>query len=77
MTEEKERDFRVLRNIEIIDLFKKSERRRSRLRRRMRERVCVEDRLLEDSKSDDNHSFIEESRLKFLRMRWNENGNSV
>ena len=43
----------------------------------MRESVCVECGLLEDSESNDNHSFIEESRLKFLEKRGGENRNSV
>ena len=35
----------------------------------MRESMCIECGLLEDSKSNDDHSFIKESRLKLLEMR--------
>ena len=77
MIEWKEEDFRVLWNVEIIDLSEKREGEWSRFRRWMRESMCVECGLLEDSKSNDDHSFIKESRLKFLEMRWNENGNRI
>ena len=69
MIEWKEEDFRVLWNVEIIDLSEKREGECSRFRRWMRESMCIECGLLEDSKSNDDHSFIKESRLKFLEMK--------